>query len=334
MSTEQIEAVAIRPVSGNSLQEVMKLGQVFKASGYFRDIRDEAQAVTKILYGRELGFTPIVSIMGIHIIDGKPSLSANLLATTVKRSGRYDYRVKVSDATKCVLLFREKNEGKWEDIGESEFSMEDAKAAGVGGKDNWRKYPKAMLFARALSQGVRQHCPDVSACPVYVPEELGASVTEEGEVAELPAPKTIKVVERTTEDIEIGPKTNNSAKPLEKDGTQGPEPYRVAADLITAVAAANEKPPRDGHPAPREVAAIAPPPAPDIEYVSTGQAANFYRTFREACPMGVDSDTLAHDWLFKGGYVDDDGRPTALRIPKSQFEQVKAMAKTFAKGLK
>src|ERR1041385_4864707 len=84
MSTELVQGeVGLRPVTGSSLQEIMTLGRVFKASGYFKDVRDEAQAVTKILYGRELGFTPIVSIMGIYIIDGKPSLASNLLATLV-----------------------------------------------------------------------------------------------------------------------------------------------------------------------------------------------------------------------------------------------------------
>ena len=182
--------------------EIMVLGKVLQASGYFKDVRDQAQAVTKILFGRELGISPINSMSSIHIIEGKPALSSQLLAALIKRSGRYDYRVKVWDDTQCVLTFRQKTDGKWEDVGESSFSMEDAKRARVlRDGSSWSKFPKAMLFARALSQGERTYCPDVSVCALYVPEELGAEVNEHNEVIG-EAPKRNDVA-RTTEPIPI-----------------------------------------------------------------------------------------------------------------------------------
>lgn len=205
MSSAEETAVAVRMQDlSPAYKEIMVLGKVLQASGYFKDIRDQAQAVTKILWGKELGFTPIVALSGIHIIEGKPALSSNLMATLIKRSGRYDYRVKVWTDVECVLTFREKNGAEWEDVGESSFTMDDAKRAGVvraGG--SWSKFPKAMLFARALSQGLRTYCPDVSAAPIYNPEEMGATVDEEGAVTELP--KSARPVQVTTEDIEITP---------------------------------------------------------------------------------------------------------------------------------
>jgi hypothetical protein len=55
--------------------------------------------------------------------------------------------------------------------------LEDAKKAGTKNLD---KYPKNMLFARAISNGVKWYTPDVFAGPVYVPEEMGAeTVTED-----------------------------------------------------------------------------------------------------------------------------------------------------------
>jgi hypothetical protein len=38
-----------------------------------------------------------------------------------------------------------------------------------------------MLFARAMSNGARWHCPDIFGGPIYTPEELGVEVDGEGE---------------------------------------------------------------------------------------------------------------------------------------------------------
>jgi hypothetical protein len=54
-------------------------------------------------------------------------------------------------------------------IGNSSFSIEDAKKAQTKNID---KFPKNMLFARAISNGVKWFCPDVFAGPVYVSEEM------------------------------------------------------------------------------------------------------------------------------------------------------------------
>ena len=66
--------------------DTMTLGTVLARSGYFQDARDAAQAVVKVLAGRELGFPPIASMRGIHIIKGQVALSANLIAAAIKRS--------------------------------------------------------------------------------------------------------------------------------------------------------------------------------------------------------------------------------------------------------
>ena len=41
------------------------------------------------------------------------------------------------------------------------YTIADAKAAGIAGKDNWKNHPKDMLFAAVIRQGTRRHCPDV-----------------------------------------------------------------------------------------------------------------------------------------------------------------------------
>lgn len=169
-----------------------KLAEHFVKSGFFKDASDLSKAVVKIVAGQEMGLGPMASMQGIHIIDGKPSMAANLLAAQVKRHPAYNYRpVSVTDQGAKIEFFEH-----GESIGTSEFTLQDAQTAGIAGKGNFKKYPKAMMFARALSQGVRWYCPDVTAgTPAYVPEELGAVVAESGEPKPTEAEAAEEVVE-------------------------------------------------------------------------------------------------------------------------------------------
>lgn len=159
------------------------LGIVLVKSGFFGDTKDAAQAVVKVLAGRELGFGPIASMTGVNIIKGRVSLSANLIASAIKRTGRYNYRIVKLTDKECDLIFFEHGQ----EVGHSTFTAEDAKRAGLSG-DNWNKYPRNMNFARAISNGAKWYCPDVFGGPIYTPDELGAVVDgETGEVIDMPA---------------------------------------------------------------------------------------------------------------------------------------------------
>jgi hypothetical protein len=167
--------VPIQPGRETNAIDLLELANLMAKSGFFADARDAAQAVVKILAGREMGFGPFQSMAGIFIVKGKPTLAAILMAAAVLRSGRYDYKVLHLDDQKCEIeYFRD---GK--SVGISVFTMEDAKKAGLAGNDNWKKYPRNMLFARAMSNGVKWYCPDVFGGPVYTPDELGEAVDAE-----------------------------------------------------------------------------------------------------------------------------------------------------------
>jgi hypothetical protein len=67
---------------------------------------------------------------------------------------------------------------------------------------SWEKYPSNMLFARAISSGVRIYCPDVfNGNLVYVPEELGAPVNEDGGYREGRLMGAVKVVNKATGEV-------------------------------------------------------------------------------------------------------------------------------------
>lgn len=148
-----------------STTEIMNIGKAFAESGMFPDIKSAAQAVVKIQAGAEMGIPPFAAMSGIHIIQGKPTIGAGLMAANVKASNKYDYKVIEQTDKVCSIDFYK---GK-EKLGNSTFTIEDARKAQTKNLD---KFPKNMLFARAISNGVKFYTPDVFSGPVYTPEEF------------------------------------------------------------------------------------------------------------------------------------------------------------------
>lgn len=156
------------------------------ASGFFADSREAAQAIVKMEAARELGMGSMAGMTGIYIVKGRVSLSANVMAACIQRSGTHRFRVLKHTNKGCEIEFQERDteNKKWETVGVSSFNEDDAKLAGLTGGDNWRKYPRNMYYARAMSNGAKWYCPGVFAGnPPYTPDELGedAEMTEEGD---------------------------------------------------------------------------------------------------------------------------------------------------------
>lgn len=190
MSNEMIrfEGASVAPLALNSLDEVMRLGETLARSGFFSDATQAAQACVKILAGAELGMGPIASMQNFHVIKGKLTLGANALAQAVKQSGRYDYRVRTSTAELCEIEFFENGES----VGVSPFTIAEARKAGT---QNLDKFPRNMLFARAMSNGVRFFCPDAVRGTQYTPEEI-ADTDEPRQAAPLrlaPTPVPVRI---------------------------------------------------------------------------------------------------------------------------------------------
>jgi len=172
------------------LNDIVAMAKIFADSGMFSDAKQMSQAFVKIQAGQEIGVPAFQSMSGIHIIQGKTTLGAGVIASAVKGSGKYDYDIKEFDEKICSIDFVQGTKK----LGNSTFTIEDARKAGTKNLD---KFPKNMLFARAISNGVKWFCPDVFSGPVYVPEEMPeqthdiqhVEVIEPQEVKELPAKK-------------------------------------------------------------------------------------------------------------------------------------------------
>ena len=171
-------AQALAPADTVNFKEIQALGDVLYKSGYFSDIKSAAQAVVKILRGRELGLGPVSSLEQVHVVQGKTALSAGLIGALIKRSGRYDYKIAHLNDTRCEIIFYDRGQ----EIGRSSFTIDDARKAGLADRDMWKKYPRNMNLARALSNGAKWYCPDVFGGAVYTPEELSYESTYESAI--------------------------------------------------------------------------------------------------------------------------------------------------------
>lgn len=164
-----------------TINDAEKMAQAFIRSGLFgnQSKTDVALATVKIIAGAELGFGPFASMTGVNIIKGKIAMGANLMAAAVKGHPDYDYKVLEHSETVCRIAFFQNGTS----IGESVFTLDDAKKAGLLTNSVWTKFPRNMLFARAISNGTAWHCPDVFfGQRVYHPEEMGAEVDENDNV--------------------------------------------------------------------------------------------------------------------------------------------------------
>ena len=120
-----------------------------------------------VMTGRALGLDDMSSLRLIHVVNGRPTFSAELMVQIVRRHG-HSITGTVGDGKATVT-------GKRADTGDemtSEWTIEMAQRAGLAGKQVWKSYPEAMLWARAVSQLCRMLFADCFAGGTYTPEEI------------------------------------------------------------------------------------------------------------------------------------------------------------------
>jgi hypothetical protein len=171
------------PSNGEWQQIIDIASRAFKSGLLPVGIKSPEAASIIALKAWELGLPPMMAFSHIHIINGKPTLSAELMQSLARKNlpGLQISILETTDLKASVRLCRpEKNS---QPVTFS-FNIEDAKKAGLLTKDVWKNYPKAMLFSRCISAALRMVCPDALMGVSYTPEELGSEVNEGGNVIE------------------------------------------------------------------------------------------------------------------------------------------------------
>lgn len=177
-----------------AMNDLMTLGKVLASSGYFDGVKDQAQAVVKILYGQELGIGPIAAMRSVYMSNGKPCLDAGLIASLIERSGKYAYTMLRLDDDGCELQIFKNGKPAGPNV---TYTRKDAQQAGAfDGRNahNYKKFPRNMFFARAITNAARWYCADIFSGPIYTRDELEDAAPVEYTSAPsapvaLPAPK-------------------------------------------------------------------------------------------------------------------------------------------------
>jgi hypothetical protein len=168
---------AITVITPRTLDEAKSLSSMLsKATLLPQALRGkEADVLMTIMAGAELGLAPLQSIRLIHIIDGKPSMAADLIAGLCMKQRDVCEYVTCTESTPERATYEAKRAGSPKPVSIT-FTFNQAKLAGLVGKQNWTKYPDAMLRARAVAAVCRAVFPDLVG-GLYDPDELERDVT-------------------------------------------------------------------------------------------------------------------------------------------------------------
>lgn len=219
--------IAVRPAQQSVVLSNEQLQYISRTEFVPAGLRGNLPAILAcVASGRALGIADMTALRMINIIDGRPSYSAELMVQLVRKHG---HSIVGNFGPDTVTA-----EGTRIDNGDEinvTWTIEMAERAGLTSKPNWKKYPEAMLWARAVSQLCRMLFADCFAGGTYTPEEIGEGAifdddTEdsagEPEAADAtgPAASTVDVPEDSL---------TASASPVSADRTSSPVEAASAA---------------------------------------------------------------------------------------------------------
>lgn len=162
-------------MAAGEMMELAKVCELLVRSS-FCGVKKPEDALWIVATGRSLGIDPVTSLRGIHVIGGKPVLSADLMAAVAMRHPEC-ISLQVVEMTPQRATVKVQRRG-WPEPSTFSFSMDDAKNADLLRNPTWKKYPADMCKARAIARAARAAFPD-ALLGVYVEGEL----TEEPEAA-------------------------------------------------------------------------------------------------------------------------------------------------------
>lgn len=186
------------------INEIEHMADIVARSGMF-GVKSATQAAALMLVAQAEGRPPVIAARDYHIIDGKPTLKADaMLARFQEAKGTISWE-ELTDRRACAV-FSHPAGGSLK----LEWTIEMARQAGLTNKRGpWQQFPRAMLKARLISDGIRAVYPG-AICGVYTPEEVNDMEPER-------AP-------RQAEAVEVAQEASADAQAVVSESTRPAEP--------------------------------------------------------------------------------------------------------------
>lgn len=210
-------------------------------------LRGKPEAIMAcILMGREIGVGPMQSLSKIHIVDGRPAMAAELMRARALEAG-HDLWIEEKSSTRVTVAGRRKGSDK---VSMVTWTMDDAKRAGIQGKNNWRKYPRQMLTARATAELCRDIFADCLGGVSYSVEELEdggfEDETPDGEPIKAEPKKTAAKRGTVRRQAPAGQRERAGLPPLPNELDQKPADADGDDDIVDAELVDDEEDEGDG----------------------------------------------------------------------------------------
>ena len=178
LTAEVLETAPVewdRGLEPRSMSDARQLAKWMHESRMFSAYGTPQAVLSTMLLGRELGMPAMAALRSIHIIEGKHSLSAELMVALVLKSGLAEY-FQLAETTDKICTYETKRKDSLKPQKLS-YTIDQAAQAGLlkqsrsGQPTNWQKIPTQMLRARCKSELARLEYPDLLA-GLYTPDEL------------------------------------------------------------------------------------------------------------------------------------------------------------------
>jgi hypothetical protein len=145
--------------------DIEKMATAISKSGLF-GVKKPDEAIALMLVAQAEGLHPATAARDYHVIQGRPALKADAMLARFQQAGG-SVQWKVYTDEQVTGIFTHPAGGTLE----VSWTLAQAKSIGIANKDNWRNYPRAMLRARCVSEGIRSVYPGC-VVGVYTPEEV------------------------------------------------------------------------------------------------------------------------------------------------------------------
>lgn len=171
---------AARPAQAEAVGQLMAHAQAMSAAKQLADAMCDTDLVpaiyrgkpgngaAAILYGAELGLTPIQSLQQIFVVHGTPAIYARTAVALVKRHG-YIIQTVEESARSVTVSGSDPRTGQVE---VSTWDIDRATTAGFTKNAKYQTEPQSMLWAKAAMEVCRRLAPDVLLGIAYASEEL------------------------------------------------------------------------------------------------------------------------------------------------------------------